>query len=337
MMTAWSQRRSCMVKRVAGILLVGLTLTACGIGREPDPTNKVVVILDRSRTYQHRLEAAIARVRTLLESMSRRDLKRWESDSDQIVLISLDALPEVIWRGTLRDLQALDHGAWTSRLQGRSDYARCTDVDAAFRLAGQHLQSGGALVNKYLVVFSDLVHEPPTASLNVCWPPAIPSVPSETFPWDVLSDVRTTVFWVPAEQKLAWSRAVAEQGLQDRFALYTTSESDSVTLEAPERAKDPRSEAEREVARAAMQSTVWTWLWRLGTVAILLVTGVTAGFVLLSRRGRRPSGRPVTAPRRRPARTIPGGPQGRGPRPPLSTPSTPQRGERREANGDDDL
>lgn len=328
-MATWLRHRGARLTRVAGIVLIGVALTACGMGREPDPTNKVVVILDRSGTYQHRLEAAIGRVRTLLESMSRRDLKRWESDGDQIVLISLDALPEMIWHGTLRELKALDQVTWTSRLHGRSDYARCTDVDAAFRLAGQHLQSGGALVNRYLVVFSDLVHEPPTASLSVCRPPAIPSVPSETFPWDVLSDVKTTVFWVPAEQKLAWSRAVAEQGLQDRFALYTTSESESVTLEAPEQAKDSRSEAERDASRSATRSAIWTWLWRLMTVMLLLVAGVTVGFVLLSRRGRRPAGRQAATPRRRPARTMRGGPQGRGPRPPLSTPSTPQRGERR--------
>lgn len=327
MMAAYSRQRGSMLQRVIGGLLVGLVLTACGMEREPDPTNKVVVILDRSRTYQHRLEAAIARVRSLLESLSQTTLKRWESDTDQIVLISLDALPEVIWEGTLRDLHALDHGAWAGRLQGRSDHARCTDVEAAFRLAGQHLQSGGALVNKYLFVFSDLVHEPPTTSLSVCRPPAIPSGPSETFPWEVLANVMTTVFWVPAEQKLAWTRAVAEQGLQDRFALYTTSESASVTLKTPERAKDPRSEAEQAQSRATMRSAIWTWLWRLMTVMVLLVAGVTAGFVLLSRRGRRPSGR--QAARRRPTHTNPGGRQGRGPRPPLSTPSTPYRGERR--------
>lgn len=352
MTDAFSRQKGSMLKRAAGVLLAGLALTACGMEREPNPTNKVVVILDRTGTYKHRLEAAIGRVRALLESLSKTKLKRWESDVDQIVLISLDALPEVLWTGNLRQLKALDQAAWTSRLQGRSDYTRCTDVEAAFRLAGQHLQSEKSMVHKYLFVFSDLIHEPPTASLGTCQAPTTPSVPSEAFPWEALGDVQTKVFWVPPDQKLAWSRAVAEQGLQETFTLYTTSESATVTLETPERAKDAkdtRTEAEQEAARVAQRGVIWTWLWRASAIVMAIAGVVVGGFVLLGRRGGQPPQRPAAAPRRRsvpplptsalrrPAHAIPGGPQGRGPRPPFSTQSAPHGGERSSSNGHDGL
>jgi hypothetical protein len=328
------------LKRAASALLIGLAVTACGIERAPDQTNKVVVILDRSGTYAHRLDAAMSRVMTLLETMGKTKLKRWDRAADTIALISLDAMPEVVWQGSLRDLHALKQDAWTSRLQSRSDYAQCTDVEAAFRLAAQHLTGDPQIVHKYLFVFSDLVAEPPTGSLRTCQAPAIPSVPSKTFPWEALGDVQTKVFWVPPDQKLAWSRAAAEQGLQDQFVLYTTSEAATVTLDPPARPKVKRTEAERQESQQRMKDVAWTWVGRIGAAVALLVGLFVGGQWWLSR-GMGQTPRPASARRRGPVPPLPasalrrpGGPNpSRGPQPPQSTPSASRAGERSTPNG----
>lgn len=343
MMSSDPKRQQSPLKRATGALLIALAVTACGIERAPDPSNKVVVIMDRSGTYTHRLDAAMGRVMTLLETMGKTKLKRWDRAADTIALISLDAMPEVIWTGSLRDLQALKQDAWTSRLQGRRDYAQCTDVEAAFRLAAQHLKGDPQIVHKYLFVFSDLIAEPPTGSLRTCQAPAIPSVPSQTFPWEALGDVQTKVFWVPPDQKLAWSRAAAEQGLQEQFVLYTTSEAATVTLDPPARPKVIRTEAERQESRTRMTGVVITGLWWFVAVLALLV-GLFVGWQWWLSRRTRQSPRPA-GPRRRgpvpplPASALrrPGGPnpglRGRGPQPPQSAPSASRAGERSAPNG----
>lgn len=341
MVRSYPKGSGSLLKRVAGSMLIGLAVTACGLEREPAPTNKVVVILDRSGTYQKRLGAAISRVMTLLDALAQTKLRRWDRASDTIVVISLDAMPEVIWRGSLQELKALDRGAWTSRLQGRSDYAQCTDVEAAFRLAAQHLEGDSRVVHKYLFAFSDLIHEPPTASLGICQAPTSPSVPSETFPWDALRDVQTKIFWVPPDQKLAWSRAVAEQGLE-KFALYTTSEAATVTLVPPSRPKVIRTDADQQASREHIAGTFWTWVSRIVALGLVIV-GVILGGLWLGRRGGRPLRHP-SAPRRGPVPPLPasalrrpGGsfpdPHTRDPRPPFPAQSVPNRGERSTPNG----
>ena len=338
-----------LLMRVTGCLLIGLAVTACGIERAPKPANKVVVILDRSGTYKSRLGAAMSRVTTLLDTMATTKRHRWESNTDQIVLISLDAMPEAIWQGSLRDLKALDRAAWTSRLQGRSDYAQCTDVEAAFRLAAQHLEGDPRVVHKYLLVFSDLIAEPPTTSIGVCQAHSTPSAPSEAFPWDSLGDVQTKVFWVPPDQKLAWARVIAEQGLQERFALYTTSESASVTLEPPAPPKVVRTEADRQAFQQQIAGTLWTWLRGIAIVIVAGVGVIVGGQWWFARRhGQARTPRRAAAPRRGVIPPLPAsalrrprgpnpGPQGRAPRPPFSAQSAPQRGERSASNGHDGL
>ena len=303
MVRSYPRRSGSLLKRVAGSLLIAFAVAGCGIERQPAPTNKVVVLLDRSGTYQTRLGAAVDRAVSLLESLAQTKLRRWDTVTDEIVLISLDAMPEVIWQGDLRKLKTLDRAAWINRLQSRSDYARCTDVEAAFRLAGQHLHGDARSVHKYLFAFSDLIAEPPTTSIGTCQTPTSPSVPSETFPWEALRDVDTKIFWVPPDQKLAWSRAVAEQGVRT-FALYTTAESTSITLAPMARPTVVRTEADRQESQQRIIGGFTTWVVRI-VIAVAVLAGLFfVGLWLLGRHpGRSPQ--PASAPRRRSVPPLP--------------------------------
>lgn len=309
------------------VLTVALILLFAGVtsAQSPaEPHNRVVLIIDGSGSYKARQTEAVERAVTLLEGMAQTKLHRWEPATDSISLISLDAIPEVLWQGALQDLKKLDRAAWTNRFRARTDYANCTDVSMAFRLAVQHLEGDPRSVSKYLFVFSDLIHEPPTTSIAACQRPKRPSLPPDDFPWGALQDVSVAVFWVPPDQKLAWRRVVEEHGLTTNFALYSTSESTEVTIAAPPRPTLTVTEAERQAERERYLGYGKTLLMGmgiiLGLVVLIVLVGVPA--VRLWQRRRQPSqlpttgnGRPMPMSARRPGAPIPpNGPRPLGPR-----------------------
>ena len=199
----------------------------------PQPQNKVVVMIDGSGSYKSRQEEAVQKTISLLDSMAVTKLHRWEHASDCITLISLDAIPEVLWEGTLRDIKGVDRAAWKNRFLARSDYQNCTDVVSAFRQAAKKIEGDSRYVSKYVLAFTDLIHQPPTDSLSRARE-ATNLIP-EDFPWQSFKDVSVSVFWVPPDQKFIWSRAANTQGLGSNFSLYTTSESSSVKISPPPR------------------------------------------------------------------------------------------------------
>lgn len=298
-------------------VLLAAMLVGCATGdRPPEPENRVVILIDGSISYADRQQEAIDRTQALLATMSEAEVRRWESDRDRIAIISVDALPDVLWEGTLRDLQAMDPDAWARRFAARSDYAGCTDVAAAFRLAARHL-GDEAHVQKYLFAFSDLVHEPPTSSLRSCASPvALPD--DAAFPWAELADVSVSAFWLPPDQKLAWQRAAADRGLQT-VALYTTSESAAVDVAPPPRPVAERmTDEERQARRDQLAETGSSLLVGLGVGFVAVLVLVVGGAYALSRRRRAPAVPPlrVTRPANRPGAPGPNGtPRRPAPRP----------------------
>ena len=275
------------------------------------PFNRVVLMIDASGSYRDRQASAIAKADAMLAELAGRRVKRWES-GDEVIIISLDAIPEVIWQGPIPNLKGINETAWKDRFDARSDYAGCTDVGAGFRLAARLLGKDPLPTEKYLLVFSDLKDEPPTTSPSICQPPKRPSPPALDFPWDQLADVSTSVFWMPPAQKLAWKRAVDAEGVES-FQLYTTSESGVVELIAPDAAKKIMSEAERE----RYQDNFWNissyvvslllYAAGIGLVIIIIVMIVlrfSQGRSLRRRRPPRNSRQPLPG-NRRPSRRPP--------------------------------
>jgi len=277
----------------------------------PEPRNQVVIILDASGSFSERAMEALERATRLLDDISETKVKRWETDPDFITIISLDASPDVIWNGTLRDLKKMDAKEWTNRFKARKDYAHCTDVTAAFRLAAKALDGDPKYTDKYLFAFTDLVHEPPTRSIRRCKRPQNPSGPPADFPWEALKGVHVSVLWLPPEQKHAWRAEVEAHGLADVFGLYTESESADVKLLPPPRPQEKVTEKERVQRREEAMTKVKEWAGQVGIfvawVAGVLVLLLAAG--LIRRRFRR------QAPRMRP--------DARNPIPPLRLPPRP--------------
>jgi hypothetical protein len=317
------------------LALVGLLLLADAASGTtlPDPSNRVVLLIDASGSYKARQAEAVERAGALLEAMAQTKLHRWEPAADRLILISLDAMPEVLWQGTLQELKQSDRTAWAARFRARKDYANCTDVSAGFRLAAQHLVGDSRYVGKYLFAFTDLIHEPPTTAIGTCRRPTQPSLPSDDFPWAGLADVSVAVFWVPPNQKLAWRRAVEERGLGATFALYTTSESAEVTISPPPRPTVELTEAERQVERERYLGYVGTLakvigLGAGGVVLVLIALGAGVALIRLCHRRRQPTQAAVVRPVpprpvaiRRPGAPLPLG----GAHPPTPRPPAPPR------------
>jgi len=227
----------------------------------------------------------------LLEKMAETKLRRWEGTGDDITIISLDAIPDVIWRGTLSQLQQEEATRWTARFKARQDYAGCTDVIAAFRLAAGEFARTPEPIGRYLMAFTDLQDEPPTSSPSACKPVTQPGPPAR-FPWESLRGVSVAVFWVPIHQKLAWQRVIADQGSDLQVALYSESESGSVEVMAPPKARRVVTEEERAArreqvtdrARALGGGIIRFGLYGVGLLIALGVISQVGGWFVRRRR-----------------------------------------------------
>jgi hypothetical protein len=273
---------------------------------QADPYNQVVILIDASITYQARRQEAVARAGELLDQISSAKVHRWESAQDQITIVSLDAVPEDIWSGSLSDLKKMKPEDWTDRFAARRDYDGCTNVGAAFRLAVRHLDGDPNLVIKYLFAFSDLIDEPPTSSIRRCKPAERPSTPPNDMPWEELRGVEVAVFWAPPEQKLAWTRAVEANGLAGSFNVYSTSESAAVRVRTPVRKEVDVTEDKRDAAVSQVRSIATTIVIVASVAGIgIIVLGFVASKLARQRspasrtaaRARRT--RPAAAPGRR--------------------------------------
>lgn len=264
----------------------------------PKVQNKVAILIDGSGSYKDRQPRAVAQAVSLLEQMSRTRLRRWEQGGE-IVLISLDAMPDVLFRGSLKDLKAIRPDAWVARFKARSDYLRHTDLVAAFELALRHLEGDPRYVSKYLFAFTDLIHDPvggPAPKKGKATPP-----PAE-FPFDGLADVAVTVMWCPYPQKQAWLPVLREQGLTESFRIYTHSESGTISLQEPPKPKLKMSAGEQEAQRAQILSGFLTVLRGIGLVLLAILILPPLAWFWGRWRGPRPPrrpGPPVTPPRYR--------------------------------------
>lgn len=259
------------------------------------PVNRVVVVVDCSGSFKPRRMEAIQATTRLLESMAQNKLHRWETGGSEIVLIALDAMPEIIWKGGLKKLKEADRTDWTDRFNARNDLAGCTDVTAALDLAARELEGNPALLNKYLFIFSDLVHEPPTTSVKRCQRAFYG--PGSDIPWAAFQDVSVSVFWVPPDIKLTWDRAVKQEGLQ-AFRLFSVSQSDAENISPPPQPVRQVAEEERATARADLVSTVTGLLEWAGYIfgGVLGLTALLALGATIRRRFSSPGPRPLARP-----------------------------------------
>ncbi len=227
------------------LLFAAMLVAGCETGKPaPPPSNSIAILIDRSMSFHARQQEAVAKSIKLLDEIANKRREGWQGKNDRIALVSLDAMPTVIWEGSLQDLKSLSSEEWTNRFAARSDFDKCTDISGAFTVASDWLARANVEgASRYIIAFTDMLSEPPLGSVSHCARPH--PAPGEDFPWASLQTVSTSIFWLPPNQKLIWERAAHEKGLSDHFVLYSDSESGAVTLAAPPEAKRTMSEDQR--------------------------------------------------------------------------------------------
>ncbi len=283
--------------RVAGIfvmlLVPAMLLAGCETGKPtPTPANLSAVIIDRSASFNARQPEAVAKSIKYLEDIAGRKHERWQGKADKVAVISLDAMPSILWEGSPDDLKTVSSNDWTKRFDARTDFAKCSDVSGAFTLAAEWFaRSNGEATSKYLLAYTDMLHEPPLNSASNCAKPL--SGPSQDFPWDSLDDVSVTVFWMPINQKLIWQRAAHQRGFSNHFALYSDSESGAVNIAAPPEATRTMSDVERVKAAQQFKSQ-FTNAARVGGALVGGIFVLVIVMAIVARR-RTPQGRVIQA------------------------------------------
>lgn len=274
-----------ITRSIASMFLA--TGLVCGIGalaqEEQTPSNFVIVMLDRSRSFEGRAQSAIEGSQKYIDLVNNQKRGRWQGKADHVEIISLDAMPARIWQGNLQALKEMRPEDWTKRFAARSDFSKCTDVTGAFKLAGEEFASVKATsTNRYILAYSDFISEPPTTGVSTCAKPSYG--PSDDFPWESLAGVSVTGLWLPPDQAYKWQKAFYEHGIKAN--LYSSSESEAVALTPPEAAKVTISKGEREKEAARYKSYLYGALKTIGAAATLILIYFLFASMSARRRGR---------------------------------------------------
>ncbi len=273
---------------VVAFAVLAVLTTPCLAEKRVRPFNRIVVMLDASGSFKGRRMEAVKKAEELVGKISNTKSKRNEG-KDEIIIISLDSIPEVIWSGTKEQLNDEKTQNWEQRFDARSDYQKCTDIENGFILAAQELHKDPPATNLYLFAFTDLINEPPAGSATKCQPVTLPSLPSVDFPWDAFADVETHVLWTPINQKQVWFEAVNAAKLGDNFRIHSESESSSVVLNAPPKARHIMGEEEREEGKTKIQG-FFKGIGRFimygvgGFVMLALIGGILTKFLAKNKR-----------------------------------------------------
>jgi len=271
--------------KIISIALITLVFVAAGLTEDCQaakrirPFNRIVIVLDASGSYKSRRMEAIDKATDLINKISSVKTKRHDG-KDQIVIVSLDSSPEVIWEGTKDELTPENKNYLVQRFEARKDYEACTDVEGGMQLAAEILNRDPAPEYKYMFVYSDLIHEPSTGAAKSCLPAAKPSVPSENFSWDNFADVNTSVLWMPINQKLAWKKAVKEAGLDSSFRLYAESESGTIRFTAPKKARHVMTDDEKAAGKEKVGG-FFAGIFKLLIVGLIAMVTLVGGFGLI--------------------------------------------------------
>ncbi len=289
-------------------LLLGLTAAGCAPGRlqgRPAPYNAVVVVLDTSDSFRRPwrqpgldgkipVQEALGVVQRLFQEAAA-ERQRRTAGKDQYFLVAADGASQLIWSGTREQLSRLTPEALATALDVRRAYAACTDLEAALNEAAVIVHAHPD-AERWVLVFSDLLHEPPRGSYAACVAPS--GEPPAGIRWDELAGARLGFYFVskafPYRPDRHWRAELERRGLRAIFldAPQTLTAGVAVTPPPPARYRVTEGDV-----RAAQEQLAWlrTALWRVawyGAAGGRLVLGAFIGGLAWRRRrlaGRRRS------------------------------------------------
>jgi hypothetical protein len=259
-----------MKKIVAG-LCVFFVLASSGCSRkshQDPPFNRIVIILDASGTFRKRVGEALPKIQGLVAGIEGERTTRYDAQ-DEILIISLNGHPSVIWAGYKDQLDQLTEQQLQDAF-GVTPKPDCTDVGYALNLAGFKLNAAPPPTAKYLFAFTDLLNEPVTKDGKSCLPLSRPSLPPRSVEWDSLADASMTFFWVSDVEIRGWEQVLAPKHLN--LKMLDEAASRNANIESVPKAKRKISAQEQQQAQEGFR--------RLGVV-VAIVAGAVIGLVVL--------------------------------------------------------
>jgi hypothetical protein len=282
--------------RIIPFMFVLFTLVPRANARDALRPLEVAVVLDRTGTYRAELPRAVTQTDEIIRQLVAQRHERWERGVGHVTIISLDAVPAELRRLPLEDFQqpaaqgASPASGWSDAFTARGDYEHCTNITAGFTLAANRLAAAPANADKYIIAFSDLIHDPPLRdSLRSCANVEAPAAPPADFPWESLNGIAVSVYGVPPAQIIPWKTAIEAHHLADSFHLYTPAETAAAQIQAPHFQENRLTPEERAALREHLATTATSFVSALGRVAVFLVVAIVVFLclaVIVARRRR---------------------------------------------------
>lgn len=255
------------------------------------PYNVVVIVLDTSESFQRPWRAvglagkipaheALRLVQRFLEEAAAQRRRRTEG-RDQYFLVAADAASQLIWSGSRDQLARLTPEHLTARLAIRKQFAACTDLEGALNEAARILRDHPS-AEKWVLAFSDLLHEPPRGSYASCAPAS--GMPPAGIRWDDLGQARLGFYFVskdfPHRPDEKWRAALEGQSLSAVFLDAAQAMSADVSLTPPPAARYRPTQEQVQQAGGRLRTVtdglrMLAWLTAGGFgLAVLLVMGL---------------------------------------------------------------
>jgi len=265
------------------------------------PYNVVIIVLDTSRSFQVPSREpgvegkvlsseALAVVQQFFRDGANQRRRRTEGQ-DRYFLVAADAASQVIWSGTRERLVELTPDVLATKLAIRKQFAGCTDLETALNAAATLLGKHQDATDKYVLTFSDLLHEPPRGSWTTCESPS--GEPPAGIDWDTLGQARLGFYFVSKDFRFRpdakWRAELDRRGLTADFLDAAQTLTDRMQLTLPGPAIYKPTQGQVDAARDQV-SRVKAGVMRVGQYvlgAMGLALAVIVGGITWARRRRR--------------------------------------------------
>jgi len=267
-------------------------------GTEALPYNLVVVVIDFTVSFRLPSKApglkgrvfafeALQLIQQFLHDAAKQTRRRNEGQ-DIYVIVALDAASETIWTGTREQVAELSADALKQKLAARDQFKWCTDIEAAFNEVVRLFHQYSNATEKYLLVFSDLINEPPRGEWTKCAPRS--GEPPKGIDWGALKTARLGFYFaakqLPYRPDVKWRTELERRGLQAEFLDTAQALTAAVKLNPPAPAIYKPTHEEVAIAQARVEGLAHTLLTAAACVFGLIVICIAAlyGWVMWMRR-----------------------------------------------------
>lgn len=254
------------------------------------PYNFVAIVMDFTVSFRLPSKApglkgrvfaldALQLVQQFLRDAAKQARRRTDG-RDVYAIVALDAASQTIWIGSRDQLSELTADNLKEKLAARDAFKWCTDIEAAFGAVADLFRTYSNASEKYVLVFSDLINEPPQRAWNKCAPPS--GDPPKGIDWNALITTRLGFYFAtkdfPHRPDVKWRADLERRGLHAEFLDAAQAVTAGVTLNPPPPAVYKPTQEEAAIARARVEGLSHTAIRAVTFLIGMLIMSITALF-----------------------------------------------------------